>query len=291
VSTAFRKVEQGISCVGLKTELLQLVVVPEIGAKIISLKNLRTGREWLAAPDSDRTLFRNDLDDSFTQSTYVGWDECFPTVDPCLWKGRRLPDHGEVWSLPWTLNEEALSGGAIETTITLPVSPFKLSRSISIERDQMQVRYALENLSDNEERFIWAGHPLLSTEPGDRLELPSGTREQLGNPAWLESLRFSNGHRGWVKEFAGPLEVAVASVVNDRTGDRLIFEWDRDENDMLALWLSRGGWNNVDQFSLEPTNATHESLAVAAQAPHRCGAVAARGKLSWSLRLSLCATF
>jgi hypothetical protein len=291
VSIPFRKSEHGLSCVGLKTELLELVVVPELGAKIISLKNLRTGREWLAAPDSNRALFRNAPGDPFTQSTYVGWDECFPTIDPCRWEGRRLPDHGEVWSLPWTLNESAFAGGAIETEITLPVSPFKLSRSIYIERDQVQLRYALENLSDKEERFIWAAHPLLATEPGDRLELPPATRRQLGDPPWLASLQFASDHRGWEKQFAGPVEVAAAAIVNDRTGDCLSFEWDPKENDTLAVWLSRGGWNNVDQFSLEPTNATHESLAVAAQPPHRCGGIAAGGKLSWSLRLSSCAIF
>ncbi|MHB8276843.1 MAG: hypothetical protein ACYDIA_04225 [Candidatus Humimicrobiaceae bacterium] len=49
-------------------------------------------------------------------STYVkaecaGFDEIFPTIDECFyvtypWKGIPIPDHGEVWSIPWQLDIE-----------------------------------------------------------------------------------------------------------------------------------------------------------------------------------------
>ena len=44
--------EQGFEVYSLNNEEIELAVVPELGAKIISLKNLRTGREWLWHPQS-----------------------------------------------------------------------------------------------------------------------------------------------------------------------------------------------------------------------------------------------
>ena len=35
-----------------------------------------------------------------------GFDEVFPSIESCYypvepWEGVKVPDHGEVWSLPW----------------------------------------------------------------------------------------------------------------------------------------------------------------------------------------------
>jgi hypothetical protein len=67
---------------------VELAVVPELGAKIISLKNLRTGREWLWHPMGGLELFKNQAGDDFSTSPLVGIDECLPTIAPCSWQGR-----------------------------------------------------------------------------------------------------------------------------------------------------------------------------------------------------------
>src|SRR5512135_2538946 len=93
--------EQGFEVFTLRNDLLELTAVPELGAKIIALKNLRTGREWMYRPPGGLRLFRNRPGDDFAASTLVGWDECLPTIAPCVWNARTLPDHGEVWSVAW----------------------------------------------------------------------------------------------------------------------------------------------------------------------------------------------
>src|SRR5690348_2931219 len=90
---------QGFAAHMLNNEEVELVVVPELGAKIISLKNLRTGREWLWCPKGNLKLFKNHPGDEFSVSPLVGIDECLPTILPCCWRERALPDHGEVWNL------------------------------------------------------------------------------------------------------------------------------------------------------------------------------------------------
>ena len=49
----------------LSNEDVELAVVPELGAKIISLKDLRTGREWMWHPPGGLKLFRNLPGDDF----------------------------------------------------------------------------------------------------------------------------------------------------------------------------------------------------------------------------------
>src|ERR1039458_10375594 len=89
---------QGFAVHVLGNDGVELAMVPELGAKIISLKNLRTGREWLWHPHDSLRLFKNQPLDDFAASPLVGMDECLPTILPCSWRGRQLPDHGEVWN-------------------------------------------------------------------------------------------------------------------------------------------------------------------------------------------------
>src|SRR5258705_9650731 len=98
---------QGFKAYVLTSGQMQIIAVPELGARIISLKDLRSGREWLWHPNGGRKLFRNGSGDSFEKSPLVGMDECFPTIAPCSWRDRDLPDHGEVWSAAWTVDDDA----------------------------------------------------------------------------------------------------------------------------------------------------------------------------------------
>src|SRR5438552_8292589 len=90
--------EQGFEVFILSNQEVELAVVPELGARIFSLTDLRTGREWLWHPTGGRKLFRNRVGDSFASSPLIGVDECVPTIALCSWQERDLPDHGEVWA-------------------------------------------------------------------------------------------------------------------------------------------------------------------------------------------------
>ena len=63
------------------------------------------------------------------QSPLVGADECLPTIAPCSWRGRELPDHGEVWNVPWAVDPEALENGILKTSVRLEISPFEFRTS------------------------------------------------------------------------------------------------------------------------------------------------------------------
>jgi galactose mutarotase-like enzyme len=274
---------QGFAVYVLGNDEIEIAVVPELGAKIISLKRLPTGREWMWHPPGGLKLFRNSPHVDFSESPLVGMDECLPTIAPCSWEGRALPDHGEIWNTPWQVDPGAWENGALKTTARLKLSPFDVERTVELRDNEVSFRYRLGNRSLKEERFLWAMHPLLRLQAGDRLELPASTRSLLKGAAWVDDLdSIPDGE--CAKVFAGPLSEGIAAIHNSSTGDRLEFEWNPAENNTLGLWLTRGGWHGHKHFALEPMNGNADALTLAAER-NSCGLVAASGSTTWQITL------
>jgi hypothetical protein len=275
---------QGFEIHVLSNEGVELAMVPELGAKIISLKNLRTGREWLWHPKDNLRLFKNHPLDDFSASPLVGIDECLPTILPCSWRSRQLPDHGEVWNQPWQVDEEDWRGGLLTASVKLKTSPFIFRRTIELIGSEIWFVYQLTNLSASEECFVWAVHPLLRLAAGDELELPDSTRELLNGNTWINAIDTAVPEQKCAKVFAHPVREAWVAIKNEAQADRLEFAWDAGENNTLGVWLTRGGWHGHHHFAIEPTNADDDSLAVAAGRQH-CGVVPAHGTVSWQIYL------
>jgi hypothetical protein len=278
--------EQGFELYVLRNQCVELAVVPELGAKIISLKNLRTRREWLWHPAGGLKLFRNRSGDEFSRSPLAGIDECLPTIAPCLWQGRALPDHGEVWNAAWSVDAAALENGVLKTRVRLEISPLELERTIELQENEIRLGYELTNFSATEEKFVWSFHPLLRLQPGDELELPASTRALLNGADWVDAIASAVPENKFAKIFAAPLREGRAAIKNSQTGDGLKFVWDAAEKNALGLWLTRGGWHGHHHFAIEPTNARVDALTAAAK-QDRCGKVAGGGSVNWQLQLEI----
>ena len=280
---AIRKV-QGFAVHTLRSGRAALAVVPELGARIISLKDLQTEREWLWHPGEHLELFKNQPHDAFWESPLAGMDGCLPTILPCAWRGRKLPDHGEVWNGPWEVDMDAWQQGVLKTSIQLASSPFVFERAIELQEREIQLSYKLSNVSGAEEQFLWAVHPLLRLTAGDRLELPGSTRRLLNGAAWVDDVVSGAAPQNCAKAFAHPVSEGRAVVKNDLTGDRLEFVWDSLQNNSLGLWITRGGWHGYHHFAIEPSNADHDCLATAS-GRNCCGIVAGNSSVGWQLTL------
>ncbi len=280
------RTQHGFEVYILTNDRMQIAVVPELGAKIISLKNLQTGREWLWHPRNEVTLFRNRLGDDFSKSPLAGIDECLPTIAPCRWQGCDLPDHGEAWSAPWTVNTNAWKNQILHTSTKLKLSPFLFERAIELSGHEIRLNYQLNNQSDAEQPYLWAIHPLLRLQPGDGLVLPSATRALLNGEKWISDLHDASTAEVCAKLFAAPIADGFAAVENKMNANRLEFHWDPSENNTLGLWFSQGGWHGHHHFAIEPTNGEPDSLEVAA-GRNRCGIVPGLGSAKWQITLKL----
>jgi galactose mutarotase-like enzyme len=227
-------------------------------------------------------LWRNCPGDSFEKGTFAGADECLPTISACPWQGRVLPDHGEAWTLAWALDESVLAQGKIRTSVTLPLSPLRLTRTLELRDELLRMDYRLENLGTKPEFWLWAWHPLFSLENGDRLDLPPEVKHlgiESARPwpvsrrdrwEWpeprpgirLDELSLGSGD-AFLKAFAGPVQKSRVRIFNPKTGTSLELVWDTDSLPFLGLWLTRGGYQGWHHVALEPTNLPADSVAEA----------------------------
>ncbi|MBP2705919.1 hypothetical protein JOL79_19105 [Microbispora sp. RL4-1S] len=124
------------------------------------------GREWLwSRPDPARRTVVPGAE--FVDAG--GLEECLPTV-------RGLPDHGDVWSRPW-------SGSAGESSVR--GDGFELVRRVAIDNDgAVTADYRLS--AEPGYPFVWAAHALLDVGEDARLVAPEGTPTRVyPEAAWM----------------------------------------------------------------------------------------------------------
>jgi len=285
----------------LSTSRLRIEVVPELGAKMVSFCNPATGREWMWRPSPTAPLFRNEPTDAFDISPLIGADECLPTIAPCRWNGRELPDHGEVWARKWELDE--LTATRIRTSIRMQFLPLILERTISLAGNKALFEYVLTSISNQPERFLWAFHPLMPIEDIEEIELPAAIRSvqvasTKGFPSnasqwnWpepmpgvrLDRIDFGSHIPGYAKLFLDFRQVPDGFAAVRRGRERLSFRFDPLKIPFLGLWITHGGWSGHTHLAIEPTNAPADSLCSAAS---RHTVIQPHQQLHWSFCMVL----
>ena len=303
--------EQGFDVLRLSNQVIELDVIPGLGAKIISLVHKRTGRQWMWRPTDPPRYQRLPNDGAYHDGPLVGADECIPTISPCQWRGLNLPDHGEVWNVAWEVDEAELEQQRIVTRVGFAVSPLALQRTVRLDGSTVQLDYELTNLSGEPFEYIWAFHPILTLHAGDRIVLPSDcarVRSELlmGDcplvprqagwswPVPLAGVDLAHVELGGpgraVKLFTDPLSVGRAAVLNEHTGEQLQFQFDAAINNTVGLWLNRGGWNDWEHMIVEPTNGAPDALDMAVRDWKRFGLLTPHETRKWQLAIELTAT-
>lgn len=300
-----RVTRSGFPARQLSNAFLSVEIVPELGARIVSLKNARTGREWCWHPGQALQLFANRYGDVFVDSPNAGFDECFPTIEACEWQSRQLPCHGEVWSVPWALDEAAWEQGIISTTVRCKQSPFELNRQVSVRENQLHLKYLLRNQGANPEPYLWAFHPMIQVSAEDRVELPpevqalrleGATGSPMSAPGsnwtWpspfpdfqLDRFELGANQCASVKGFTRKLENTWARIANRANGEFLEIAWDAEPNPFLGVWINRGAYQGFQYVAaLEPTNGQTDSLC----RHHTNQILPAGGECSWSMTIAL----
>lgn len=255
----------GHPALALSNGEIEVVVAPALGGKLTNLRRSR-GREWLwrnpALP-----LATPERGASYVETADSGgWDECFPTIGPCPMPGARpgeppLPDHGELWGLPW---QHTVKESAAGTTLTGQVEgrllPYDFTRELFVPAtgDWLRSSYQLRHRGTVPFPFVWAAHPLLNVQAGSAISLPSAGRVRVlathgqvpdgvanasswppdgAGAAWTLP-----GAAGWAAMLAvdtgASRRVEVADPVR---GERLVFELG-DGVSEVGLWINAGGW-------------------------------------------------
>jgi galactose mutarotase-like enzyme len=190
---------QGWKTEVLENDYLKVSVIPELGAKIVQIRDKHAQYEWLW-DDPTRPLRARQSGDAYDEHDITGFDECFPNIGVSSYPGNpsmTMPDHGELWSQEWSFHKFENS---IVTSVLGKVLPYKFQREITLKDSSLTFSYVIENTGQESFKGFWSAHPLFHAVEGMQIQLN-------GNPSMTKEFSFSGrmGSDG-VDGYAGHLE-------------------------------------------------------------------------------------
>jgi galactose mutarotase-like enzyme len=299
----------------LENDRLRVVIVPQMGAKIVSLFDKDLGLEWLVGPGS-RSFEPVPYGATFIDQDMSGWDEMFPTIVACsypgpeIWGGNALPDHGEVWAMPWDVLDHSESG--LTCAVEGKALPYRLSRVARLgNKNSLDLTYELENLGSESFSYIWAAHPQFRCGENARIHFPDRIQQVIntlpaeygwGEPGqiwnWPESkaegqdfIRLNQIGSQDLKQarkfFLAPDErIGWVEIQRTNPGACLRMEWSPQEIPYFGIWVDEGAIAKESVAAPEPTTGYYDSLDTAWN-QQEVSVVGPSQKVSWNLSVFL----
>jgi galactose mutarotase-like enzyme len=208
----------------LRSHDWELEVRPERGGRITSLRL-----------DGNELLDQGIGVDQPTAAGFVeggawGWDEMVPTVEAT----GSLPDHGEAWRVPWSVESSSESECVMRAEGR--VLPWRLERGIEVG-SAVRVSYVLSNGGPAPIPAYWCAHPLFRYEAG--MEIDVGAR----------LMDFAEGKSG---KFFLPRGEIDRAVLRWRSGMGVEMSWDREVAPYCGVWICNGDLGGYRQVAIEP---------------------------------------
>lgn len=260
-----------------ESEKVRIELVPALGGKWVSLIYKPSGKEWLL-DSGERPLKQPVYGSAFTDWDMSGWDECFPTINPCeveLDNDRiRLPDHGELWSLPWSCE---YGDNAIECSVLSPNMPYRLKRRISfLAPDCVNVLYCAENRSAHALPFLWAPHPQFAVTEPTRILLPPEVDKMLcvfGNGKFEAGETYATQRMSLITPqktgagskfyYPGYAASGWSGLYGQDSDCYLLLTVSSSVVPFIGVWIDEGMLNDRVTCSLEPGIGYYDSLETA----------------------------
>jgi hypothetical protein len=258
----------GIKSIVMQNDVVQLTMIPECGAKIISLIYRLTDYNF---------LWRNPEGIYSKNIPFVsGFDECIPSIGECEWQGTHIPDMGWVQSLPWSYEALEMSDEHVSVATRIASGQCEIERKISLKAGESCFRFEYEatNLSENKIELLWAAHPVLNANRYIRILLPPDVTRvtSLDNQKYNWPIMVENGKRinlsivgeyGYgigYKVFTPKLKEGWCVAANYLTGEMIGFSFNPNEIPFIGIWLNTGQWHRHYCMALEPTTSPTDCL-------------------------------
>lgn len=302
-------IHKNFECLSIENDVIKIGVLPQIGGKMIELRDKRTQQQFLLEPQNDSGAYEvSTFAKDFSSYDISGFDECFPTVEA----SDPFPDHGEVWSRPWNY---VVHDQSIEMSIQGVNADYELKKVLWVENNFIHIQYRISNNMDVPFQFLWSAHPLLHIKSGARIILPKSVHRVFLN--WTSDpnigsygdflrwpLKYTHGEKTIdfsivaeqtanvaVKCFTDAVEEGFAGLYYPETNRTLLFEFAPADVPYVGLWLCYGGWpveSSKKQFTLaiEPSNGRPDKLQNAIQR-NECQILAPHKTKIWQLTISV----
>jgi hypothetical protein len=302
-----------LAAMRVESDVLSATFLPGSGAKLASLIYKPRGLELLVQKPGDAYRVQP-YDGDYVAGECSGCDDMFPAIDACHyqrapWKGTPIPDHGEVWSLPWEAHVDA---GRLHLATNGVRFPYRLEKWVSMAGPAaLQIDYRLTNLCAFDMDFMWAAHMMITLEEGAELVLPPGVTQVVNRLSF-------NGHLGSYGDVLdwphcstpdGTLrDLSHPRPKSARDADKYFVKGKLPEGwcalklphsnvtlkvafpvaqvPYLGVLTNEGGFQDLYNIFLEPCTASFDDLNVA-KARSECSVLPARGTYEWHLQISL----
>jgi galactose mutarotase-like enzyme len=275
----------------LQNTELAIIVIPEEGGRLASLRSLRSGVEFLTQSRRSGPYPQHGFNANFQDGPCAGIEECLPTVGRCSpqTQGGPAPDHGDFWQLAWDVvacsdNQLSLAASGFSRTL-------RFKKELSLDQNTLRVGYSVENTGTTAQSFLYACHPLFVISAGDRVLLPREIHElrldysrdnRLGQrdsivqwPQTQSGIRLDITERpeaGTAEMFyTFRLDEGWCGIYRSTANQVLEISFDARRLPYLGLWLCYGGWPDNSAgprqyaVALEPTTSGCNSLTEALQ--------------------------
>jgi hypothetical protein len=290
----------GCQLLVIENEHLRIGILPELGGRVYQLVHKSTERDYLWKhphnPPS-ATPIGSSYDDHFCG----GWDEQFPSDDPCEYKGRTYPDHGEYWNrgFQWEADVQ-------DAAITLHLwakgcmTPTQMHRWITVasRSSMVHTRHQIRHMGGDPFSYLWKLHPALTLGKNDELIIPAGrgaTAEGCGGRLSSQAEEFDwpmvpgrDGKQvdlrsipcsaeedprecgvaveppGYEMVYLTELHAGFWAVLDRENRSGIGMAFDRTVFNRLWLFQSFGGWDGLHLVVPEPSTSYPSALSEAA---------------------------
>lgn len=279
---------ENMESVELENEKLKLTILPRLGSKIISLIDKQTRKDLVWR--SKKKLKLPNYGDVWENFDRSGFDEMFPTINQCCypdepWQGVILPDHGEVWTLPWKYE---IGRENVHLWVYGIRLPYRLEKRITLSDSEVKIQYKVSNNCAYPIKFIWAFHPPVRIEPGTKIAVPSDIRRirvtytahgRLGGYGKEHPWPIIQDDKGGqinLNEISSPearhaekfyatnkLTEGWVTLNNPKIARCITFSFPPDKVPYLGLWINEGGWHGDYNVAPEPATGMLDRLDVA----------------------------
>lgn len=265
----------------LENEVLQVVVLPELGGKTVSIYHKSNSFELVAQNKNDSYNIPTS-NAEFANYDASGLDDAFPTIDAAIldWNGKQLkyPDHGEVWreKFAYRIQDEVLN-----LKFKSEKFSYKYNKQIMLDGDSVIYKYKITNTKEETFPCLWAFHGLVRYEEDMQIYYPKGVKEyinvlessELGGKGNIFNIQngdydFSKvpniNSNTMVKYYVnGKVEQGCCGYIYPSQGMKCQILYDSRILPYLGMWITAGGFRGDYNCALEPTNGYYDNILIA----------------------------
>ena len=224
-----------------------------------------------------------------------GYDDCFPTVDPCVYPGKPqlfIPDHGELCWLPWQVEPSA---GRLDCSVESRLLPLQFRRTLVFGADALRWQFEVRNDAEETLHFLHVMHALMLPAQIGEIHLPDcaslydETRAEMINreppPQLARNLLATPRGTARMLLLRGVREQSVGLVL--RNGLALRIESPTGLFPTLGIWWNNSGYPPIagrerSECAFEPVPGTASSLLESSKRALTLS-VSPGGRTSWSV--------